>query len=86
MIQTQKRITCGLEVLQYYTTKQWCFVSDNIKNLSKKLTEKDKEDFNIDMKNLDWNAYLLEYVLGARRFCIREDPSTIPKARKLLQK
>ncbi|GJQ78025.1 hypothetical protein Trydic_g2373 [Trypoxylus dichotomus] len=86
LIRTQKRIQGGLQVLQYYTTKPWRFISENIKDITDNLSKEDKEIFNTDMRDLDWDAYLLAYVLGARRYCVNDDPATIPKARKLLQR
>ncbi|KRT84455.1 hypothetical protein AMK59_1510, partial [Oryctes borbonicus] len=86
LIRTQKRIQGGLQVLQYYTTKQWRFISENIKKITNKLSKEDQQIFYTNMKDLDWDAYLLAYVLGARRYCVKDDPATLPKARKLLKR
>ena len=86
MVRVQKRIQSGLKVLQYYTTKNWHFVNNNVKELSRKLDEKDKDIYFCDMSNFDWNQYLLNYVLGARRYCVHEEPDTIPRARRTLRK
>ncbi|KAF9800011.1 hypothetical protein SFRURICE_016697 [Spodoptera frugiperda] len=63
MIKIQKRINYGLEVLQYYTTKEWHFTNDYFE--------------------MDWSQYIRNYIKGAREYCCKEDPSTLPAARRL---
>jgi fatty acyl-CoA reductase len=50
------------------------------------MTERDREIFYTNRNKIDYNQYLLDYVLGARRYCVREDPETLPYARKLLKR
>ncbi|XP_031764025.1 putative fatty acyl-CoA reductase CG5065 [Galleria mellonella] len=83
LINVQKRISHGLGVLQYYTTKEWYFKNDNFKSLRTRVSKEDNEAFYTDLSNLNANEYLRDYILGARQFCCKEDPSTIPRARKL---
>lgn len=40
--------------------------------------------FNFDVRSLDWNAYFKDYVLGVRKFVLKEDESTLPIARRNL--
>lgn len=40
--------------------------------------------FNFDIRPLDWDAYWRDYVLGARKFVLKEDDSTLPIARRNL--
>ncbi|KAF5290046.1 hypothetical protein FQA39_LY14827 [Lamprigera yunnana] len=86
LVRTQKRIGSGLEVLQYYTTRKWKFCNDRIKEISKTLTEEDDAIFYTDTADLNWNKYLLSYVLGARKYCVHEEPTTLPYAKKLLKR
>nr|QLI62001.1 fatty acyl-CoA reductase 11 [Streltzoviella insularis] len=83
MVKVQKRISYGLEVLQYYTTKEWYFKNDNYLALRKKITKEDDEIFYTDIKVVDWSMYIRDYIKGAREYCCKEDPSTLPQARKL---
>jgi alcohol-forming fatty acyl-CoA reductase len=50
MIKMQKRINYGLEVLQYYTTKEWYFKNDNIQELRKNISDEDNNVFYTDVK------------------------------------
>ncbi|XP_022121959.2 putative fatty acyl-CoA reductase CG5065 [Pieris rapae] len=83
MVNVQKRISHGLGVLQYYTTKQWCFKNTRFLSLMNRVSEEEREIFYIDVSKLDTQEYLKDYVLGARHFVCKEDPSTLPRARKL---
>lgn len=85
-MRTQKRIQNGLEVLQYYTTRPWFFHNDKIKKLYEELNDDDKRVFYTDKEHIDWNDYILKYILGARKYCIHEEPDTIPYARRMLKR
>lgn len=43
MIRVQKRISVGLEVLQFFTMRQWEFKEDNYRSIGNYLKGKDKE-------------------------------------------
>lgn len=50
MIRVQKKVSTGLKVLQYYTTKIWVFNNSNLRNLREKLNDHDKAVFNFDIR------------------------------------
>jgi hypothetical protein len=50
------------------------------------LHPQDRKIFNFDVLEIDWKPYLGQYVLGTRRFILKEDPSTFPAARRHLRK
>nr|XP_012220659.1 PREDICTED: putative fatty acyl-CoA reductase CG5065 [Linepithema humile] len=84
LVRVQGRVSTGLELLQYYTMKQWVFRNDNLLDLQHRLCPSDRKTFFMDTKFLCWNDYLLAYILGARQYCLKEDPSTLPRARKIV--
>ncbi|XP_068622041.1 putative fatty acyl-CoA reductase CG5065 [Battus philenor] len=83
MVKIQKRVNYGLEVLQYYTTKEWFFKNDYYLSLQTKVSKRDNETFYTDAKLINWSIYIRNYIKGAREYCCKEDPSTLPQARKL---
>ncbi|XP_060808982.1 putative fatty acyl-CoA reductase CG5065 [Amyelois transitella] len=83
LVNAQKRISHGLNVLQFYTTKEWHFVNTNFRSLRNRISKEDDEIFFTDVSPLDCEDYLKNYILGARYYVCKEDPSTLPKARKL---
>lgn len=83
MIKIQKRVNYGLEVLQYYTTKEWFFKNDYFRSLPSLVSNADNETFYTDVHAINWNSFLRNYIKGAREYCCKEDPATLPQARRL---
>ncbi|PSN33946.1 hypothetical protein C0J52_19348 [Blattella germanica] len=69
-------------LVAYFATREWRFKDDNVRALLKSLSPADRAIFNFDLSELDWNKYLLNYMLGLRTFVLKEDPSTLPASRK----
>ncbi|CAH0713004.1 unnamed protein product, partial [Brenthis ino] len=85
MVRVQKRISHGLSVLQYYTTKEWHFRNTNFLSLQKRISEEENETFYTDVSKVVPDMYLRDYVIGTRHYVLKEDPSTLPRARKLIK-
>lgn len=86
LVRTQKRIQGGLEILQYYTRRPWHFRNDKIKALTANLNDEERKIFGVDYMEIDWETYILNMVHGARLYCMKESPDTLPQARRLLKK
>ncbi|XP_020291385.1 putative fatty acyl-CoA reductase CG5065 [Pseudomyrmex gracilis] len=84
LIRVQNRVKTGLELLQYYTMKQWIFRNDNLRDLQQRLCPSDRDTFFMDTKLFSWNEYVLNYILGVRQYCLKEHPSTLPRAKRVL--
>ncbi|CAL7945457.1 unnamed protein product [Xylocopa violacea] len=82
MVRIQKRISVGLEVLQYFTTREWIFHNTNLLITWGDMSPKDKEIFPVDFLSIDIIEYMKDVILGARQYCMKEDLSTLPKARR----
>ncbi|OAD60327.1 hypothetical protein WN48_05374, partial [Eufriesea mexicana] len=82
MVRIQNRISVGLEVLQYFTTREWVFHNTNLLIMWGEMNPKDKEIFPIDFLCIDETEYMKTCVLGARQYCMKENLSTLPKARR----
>lgn len=76
----------AISCLDFFTTHQWQFVSENPIRLLDYLSDVDKETFYFDVRQIDWNVYIETYVLGARRFILKDDMSTLQDARKNLNR
>lgn len=85
MINVQRRIHDGLEVLQYFTTREWSFKNENFIAVRDSMNDLDKSIFPIQFEIIDCLDYINTCVLGARQYMMKEDPSTLPKARRLLR-
>lgn len=82
----QKRVSQGLKVLQYYTTRDWVFKNENFIALNEEMNEVDREKFCCDSRQVDITNYLTNYILGTRHFLLKEKPESLPKARATLKK
>ena len=85
-VRLYERAHRAIGCLDFFTTHQWRFISENPIRLLDFLSEKDKQTFYFDVRQIDWSSYIETYVLGARRFILKDDPSTLPEARRNLNR
>lgn len=83
MVENFKRFTAiGYE---YFMTNEWKFRVDNMTKLIKFIRASgDYNDFNVDIRSLDWDAYIHQYILGIRKYILKDDPNTLSNARSHL--
>ncbi|KAF4514180.1 UNVERIFIED_CONTAM: hypothetical protein B566_EDAN019345 [Ephemera danica] len=86
MVNIQKRLQGGIELLQYYTTKEWVFRAEKILQISAQLPIEEQEKFNTDASRVDYDAYMREAMLGTRKYILKDDLSTLPKARRHMRR
>lgn len=84
MIKIQKRISQGLDVLQFFTMRNWIFTSEKFKEINKKISQDEYQMFFIDTESIP-DSYEEQFVknclLGGRIYILKEPLSNIPKAR-----
>uniref|UniRef100_A0A1B6C0C4 Fatty acyl-CoA reductase n=1 Tax=Clastoptera arizonana TaxID=38151 RepID=A0A1B6C0C4_9HEMI len=85
MVNIQRKIHDGMEVLQYFTTRQWVFENNKLIALRESMNSFDRTTFNLEFEKIDIVPYLKECVLGARQYLMKEDLSTLPRCRKMLK-
>ncbi|KAJ8687688.1 hypothetical protein QAD02_023482 [Eretmocerus hayati] len=83
LVRVQAKVAYGLSLVQYYTTKTWYFRNDGLKALRESLSPEDKRTFFMDIREIVWDDYMLSYILATRKYCLKEDPLTLPKARRV---
>lgn len=81
MVRVQKRIAVGMEVLQHFTMRSWDFKITNTKNLISGLSETEKEKFYIQNTNIEVEKYMIQVMLGARQYCMKEPLTNLDRAR-----
>ncbi|VEN56723.1 unnamed protein product, partial [Callosobruchus maculatus] len=86
MVKIQNKLTKAATCLEYFTTQEWQFNDENVRNLVSTLSEVDKEVFCFDVAKIDWDKYIEDYVLGIRRFIFKEETTSLPKARRQMSK
>ena len=80
-VRLQKKIKKAVEVLEYFTTKQWEFTNDNFYMIMKELNETDNQIFNFDLKELNWKSYIEHYCLGTKVYLMKEDVKRLDECR-----
>nr|CAD7396896.1 unnamed protein product [Timema poppensis] len=86
MVRVHDKLQRAVSCLEFFTTHEWRFTNDNMTRLMARLHPRDRKIFNFDIADLDWKVYWEQYVLGTRKFILKEDPSTFPAARSHLRK
>ncbi|MCP9265753.1 Fatty acyl-CoA reductase 1 [Dirofilaria immitis] len=62
-----------VETLHYFTTRGWDFDSKGLIELWKQLRKRTKKlIFNFDVRQLDWNSYLFDYLMGVKRYVVKD--------------
>lgn len=77
MLRVQQKISQGLEVLQYFTIRQWIFDSRNFLSLDQCLSAEEYEIYDMDIKKNDTDDYLRSCVEGGRLYVLHEDPTRV---------
>ncbi|XP_046420210.1 putative fatty acyl-CoA reductase CG5065 [Neodiprion pinetum] len=87
MMKITRRFEKAAKTGEFFAVNEWLFEADNMKNLVKdvKMTS-DANEFNVDMTYMDWDAYVHQYMLGIRKYILKDSPDTLTKARSRLLK
>ncbi|KHJ94446.1 male sterility protein [Oesophagostomum dentatum] len=70
-----------VEALHYFTTHGWTFHSKNLPKLWDSMCYEDQQQFNFDIRQLDWDSYLFDYVMGIKRYILKDDLNKLEDAR-----
>lgn len=82
MIKIQNKLEKAVGCLEYFTTHQWRFTDDNVRELLTHMNASDRGTFSFDVTQIDWDAYFERYILGLRAFLCKQNPKTLPSSRK----
>ncbi|CAO1377125.1 unnamed protein product [Diamesa serratosioi] len=87
MVHVQQRIAVGMEVIQFFTMRDWDFRSTNFESLMTKLSPEESIMFFINSESVgdETDEYIYNCLMGARQYCIKDPLSTLPKARMQLK-
>ncbi|KAL3270479.1 hypothetical protein HHI36_021022 [Cryptolaemus montrouzieri] len=81
MLKIYKKIHKFSDVLAYFTTRQFKYRSDRVQTLIGSMSEKDKEIFFCDLRQLNWEAYFQVYLKGVRIYLLQDDMKTLDEAK-----
>ncbi|CAH0546044.1 unnamed protein product [Brassicogethes aeneus] len=81
MIRIQRKVHNGLELLQFFTTRDWQFKHEKYFGLKNYLNDYEKKLFYLDFDGETKKDYLTVCILGARQYCMKEPLSSLPRSR-----
>jgi len=73
-----------IETLHYFTSRGWNFKTEKLISLWDCLSENDKKTYNFDVRQIDWDRYLFDYLMGIKTYLLQEKLEDLPKARSNL--
>lgn len=80
------RMSKAIGALEYFMLREWTFHTTKTQDLWKTLTPTDQNIYHFDVSDLDWDAYIESYQKGCKQYVMKEDLSTIPSAKKVMQR
>jgi fatty acyl-CoA reductase len=84
MFKIAKRFQLAAKTGEFFSLHEWNFHRDNVSALM--CDAQDKATFDVDVSQMNWDQYVKHYMLGIRRYILKDSNDTIPSARKKLQK
>lgn len=88
MYKIAKRFKLAADTGTYFAMHEWNFEAKNLRRIIRaaRETQLDAQEFHCDMSNMDWDEYMEKYMMGIRTFVLKDDISSMPQARKKLQR
>ncbi|XP_046837373.1 fatty acyl-CoA reductase wat-like isoform X1 [Vespa crabro] len=81
LLKMYKKIDTLSKLFQYFTTTKLNFTNKRWNELLSKLTTEDRELFFCDIKDINWDKYFENYILGIRMYVLKDPIETLPQAR-----
>lgn len=75
-----------LNVVRIFTTKNWTYETNNVKQMWRRLDSKDKKSFKFSLEKFDWSTYFRNYMMGVKLYLFKEDLNTLEASQERLQK
>ncbi|XP_035280987.1 fatty acyl-CoA reductase 1 isoform X1 [Anguilla anguilla] len=86
MMRIFNRLHKAIALLEYFSSQDWEWNSDNMSMLLSQLSPEDRKTFNFDVRQLNWPEYIENYCIGTKKYVLNEDMADIPAARQHLRK
>ena len=61
-----------METLDFFTTHEWHFSTENVRRLWSKLSAADQSTFPFDVSRMDWKSYMDSALAGTKTFLLKE--------------
>ena len=85
-----KKFYQALEAGSFFATNEWHFTSYSMKGLVEAVKHsEDGENFEVDLdpqNGFDWDEYVKDFLKGIRQYVLKDDISSLPKAKVKLNR
>ncbi|XP_039738338.1 fatty acyl-CoA reductase 2 [Pteropus medius] len=86
MTKLLNRILKTISKLEYFSSQSWEWTTYNTEMLMSQLSPEDQRVFNFDVRHLNWSQYMENYVLGIKKYLLKEDMAGIPEVKQHLRR
>lgn len=90
MLKMNRKFYGAMKAGRFFSTRQWNFETQTVSELIKAVNcAKDGVQFALDMgksSGFEWNSYMKDFCLGVRKYILKDDLSSLEKAKNKLQK
>ena len=84
MMKIARKFQLAAKTGEFFSLHEWKFHCENLEALMR--DAQDKATFNVDISQMEWDTYVKYYMLGIRKYILKESSDTTPSARRKLQK
>lgn len=81
-----KKVLKFTGIINYFTVRNWDFSNFNVKKLLHELEPNDRQIFQFDMSEIDWENYFKNYMKGIRIYLLKEPLKNLEEAQKRWRK
>lgn len=68
-----KKIDEMLGIFEFFITGDWHYENKNIYSVLAKMSPEEREEFNCDVRQIDFTDFLANYIKGLSIWCLHED-------------
>uniref|UniRef100_A0A182QRX8 Fatty acyl-CoA reductase n=1 Tax=Anopheles farauti TaxID=69004 RepID=A0A182QRX8_9DIPT len=87
MARLARRFQRAADTGEFFAMHEWTFRNDNLRQLGDRVRrDRAGGSFRCDVTGLDWEAYIEAYMLGIRRFVLKDDMDSLGPARAKLRR
>lgn len=80
MIKLIKRLNHSSHVLKPFSCSEWKFRYQNLNFITKHMDKNERDVFCTDINIIDWPLYFYNFILGCRRYILKDPDSTLKMA------
>ncbi|CAH0548796.1 unnamed protein product [Brassicogethes aeneus] len=80
LMEMYRKIHKLVDVISYFSLREWTFSNDNTKKLFNKLSEKDKLLFPLSIERVNWYIFFNDYMKGVRKYLLKDPDDTLQVA------